>query len=222
MTIEQKMAKADDYYKRGKYKQAIFYYTNIVYEKTSSLTPKAQMRLADSYFKLKQYDDARFQYEDLIKLFPDYQDVATAYYMIGVCYYKQSLPPEYTQDETLKAIDAFSDFIDKFPLDERKNKALEYINKCNYKLLQKKYLNGYTYYKIYDYSAALMYFDEIIKLGNKNEPDRKSLYYSSIIYLKQKRYDKAKDTASKLIKKYPASKEAKKIKKYLKKYNIKL
>ena len=222
LSVPQKMKIADDYFNRGKYKKAVLYYTNIIYEKTSSLTPKAQMRLAESYYKLKQYEDALFQYQDMIKLFPDYDDIATAYYMIGICYYKISLPPAYTQEETIKAIDAFQNFIDKFPMDSRKKEALDYINKCNYKLLQKKYLNGYTYYKIYDYSAALMYFDEIIKLGNKNEVDKKSLYYSGIIYLKQNRLDKAKETAKKLLEKYPDSKEAKKIKKKVKKYKIKL
>ena len=222
LTIKQKMERADEYFKKGKYKLAVLYYTNIVYEKSSSITPKAQMKLGDSYFKMKQYDDALFQYQDLIKLFPDYDDIASAYFKIGLCYYKKSLPPPYTQEETIQAIDAFQSFIDKFPLNEKKQKVVDYINKCNYKLLEKKYLNGYTYYKLYDYSAALMYFDEIIKLGNKNEPDKKSLYYSTLIYLKQKRFDEAKKSAKKLITKYPNTKEAKKIKKKLKKYKISL
>ncbi len=220
LTTQQKMKKADYYFKKGKYKMAVLYYTDIVYEKTSSITPKAQMRLADSYFNMKQYQDALFQYQDLVKLFPDYSDIATAYFKIGLCYFKESLPAPYTQEETLKAIDAFQDFIDKFPFDSRKEKAIDYINKCNFKLLKKKYLNGYTYYKLYDYSAALMYFDEITKLNNKNEPDKKSLYYSTIIYIKQNLKSKARETAKKLLTKYPNSKEAKKILKKLKKYKI--
>ena len=135
LSTEQKMAKADSYFERGKYNQAVLYYTNIVYEKTSSITPLAQMKLAESYFKMNKFEDALMQYQDMIKLFPDYKDIATVYYMIALCYYNESLPPYYTQGDTQNAIESFQTFIDRFPMDSRRNKALDYINKCNYKLV---------------------------------------------------------------------------------------
>lgn len=75
----------------------------------------------------------------------------------------------------------------------------------------KKYYNGYAYYKLFDYSGALMYFDEIIKLGNNNEPDRMSLYYATKIYLARKEVENAETTGQKLINRYPQSEEAKRI-----------
>lgn len=222
LSTEQKMAKADSYFERGKYNKAVLYYTNIVYEKTSSITPLAQMKLAESYFKMNKFEDALMQYQDMIRLFPDYKNIGIVYYMMALCYYNESLSPYYTQEDTKNAIDAFQTFIDRFPLDSRKNKALDYINKCNYKLLEKKYLNGYTYFKIYDYSAALMYFKEIISLGNKNDLDKNSLYYSSIIYMKQSLILQAREMAKKLTKKYPNSKKTHKIEKIFKKNKIKI
>jgi len=222
LSTTQKMAKADLYFERGKYNQAILYYTNIVYEKTSSITPLAQMKLAESYFKMNKFEDALMQYQDMIRLFPDYKDIGTVYYMISLCYYNESLPPYYTQGDTKNAIESFQTFIDRFPMDSRRNKALDYINKCNYRLLEKKYLNGLTYFRIYDYSAALMYFKEIISLANKNDLDKNSLYYSSVIYINQDFASEAREMAAKLIKRYPDSQKANKIKKLFKKHKIKI
>jgi len=56
-----------------------------------------------------------------------------------------------------------------------------------------------------------MYFDEIIELGNSNEPDRMSLYYATKIYLERDDFEKAKLTGQKLISRYPQTKEAEKI-----------
>jgi outer membrane protein assembly factor BamD (BamD/ComL family) len=62
-----------------------------------------------------------------------------------------------------------------------------------------------------DYSAALMYFDEIIDLGNTDALDRKSLYYSAKLHLHQKNKEKAQLSYDRLTSRYPGSKEAKRL-----------
>lgn len=208
MTVENKMKIADELFEKEKYRKAIPYYTEVVFERNSKYTPTAQMKLADCYFNQNKFTEARFEYGELIRLFSDYKDIGRAYFQIGICYFNETLSPHYTQEETYKAISAFETFIEKFPFDARKKEAIDYIQQCRYKLLMKKYYNGYAYYKLYDYSAALMYFDEIIELGNNNEPDRMSLYYSTLIYLARDDFENAKSTGQKLIRKYPQTKEA--------------
>jgi len=208
MTVEQKMNKADELFEKEKYSKAIPYYTEVVFERNSIYTPTAQMRLADCYFNQNKFTEARFEYQELIRLFSDFKDIGRAYFQIGVCYFNETLSPHYTQEETYKAITAFETFIEKFPFDAKKKEAIDYIQKCRYNLLMKKYYNGYAYFKLYDYSAALMYFDEIIELGNNNEPDRLSLYYATKIYLARDDFTNARSTGQKLISKYPQSKEA--------------
>ncbi len=216
LPVEKKMQIANEFFDREKYHKAIPYYQNIVFEKNSVYTSEAQMKLADSYFEENRFAEARFEYQEMIRLFDDYDNISKAYFMIGVCWFNESLPAHYTQEETRKAIDAFETFLEKFPFDERKKDAIDYINECHYKLLEKKYNNGYTYYKMYDYSAALLYFDEIIELGNKDELDRLSLYYSALIHYKREDFQKAKQTTEKLSAKYPDSKETKKMQNLLK------
>jgi Tfp pilus assembly protein PilF len=62
-----------------------------------------------------------------------------------------------------------------------------------------------------DYSSALMYFKEITDLGNQDELDRKSLYYSIRIHIAQKNDTAANEGWQKLRSSYPDSKEVKKL-----------
>ena len=203
LPVEKKMEIADEFFEKRKYSKAIPYYSEVVFERNSKYTPEAQMKLADCYFEQAKYTDARFEYGEMIRLFSDYPEIGKAYFQLGICYYNETSSPHYTQEETYKSINAFETFIEKFPFDSKKKDAIDYIQKCRFKLLMKKYYNGYAYYKLYDYSAALMYFDEIIELGNNNEPDRLSLYYATKIYLERKDWVNAKTHGQKLINRYP-------------------
>ncbi len=211
MPVEEKMKIGNELFARKKYNRAIPYYTDVAFERNSSYTAEAQTRIADCYFRQNKFIDAIFEYEELIRLFPDYDSIDHAYFRIGVCHFERSLSPHYSQEETNSAIAAFEIFIEKFPFSQQKTEAIEYINKCHYKLLEKKYYGGYAYYKMYDYSAALIYFDEIIKLGNINEIDKNSLYYAAKIYIVRKDKDNALKISEKLNTRYPDSKETHKI-----------
>lgn len=213
--LEKKMQIADDFFEREKYHKAIPYYESVALERNSLLSSQAQLKLADCYFKQNKFMDALLQYETLIKLYNDAEEINRAYFQVGICYWEESMNAHYTQEETYNAIDAFETFLEKFPFDERKMEAIEYIQKCHYKILKKKYYNGYAYYKMWDYPAALLYFDEIIELGNNDEIDKLSLYHAARIYITRK--DKANTTLmlEKLNTKYPESKETAKINKLI-------
>jgi len=211
LSTEAKLKNADELFAKKKYSRAVVIYEEISFERKSAATAYATMKVADCYFNMNKFSEARARYEQFINSFPDHENVADAYFQVGVCLFEESLPPQYDQTETIKCIEAFQTFIDRYPNDPRYEKAVEYIHKCQYKLLEKQYLNGYIYYKMKDYSSALMYFDEIVSLGNIDELDRKSLYYSAKLHLYQKNYDKAKASYERLKNRYPDSKEAKRL-----------
>jgi outer membrane protein assembly factor BamD len=214
MTAEQKLKKADELFAARKYARAAELYEDVYFERASGYTAYALMREADSYFRINKFTEARTAYQEFTDSFPNHADVSTAHFRIGVCLYEESLPPQYDQTETLQCIDTFRKFVEKFPNDPRYQDAIDYVRKAQYKLIEKKYLTGYIEYKMKDYSAALMYFDEVTELGNSDRLDRLSLFYSTKIYRKQDLDDKAKDSYDRLKAKYPGSKETKKLAKY--------
>ncbi|MBP7310004.1 MAG: outer membrane protein assembly factor BamD [Candidatus Cloacimonetes bacterium] len=215
-STDANIAHADELFARGKYARAAQIYDKISFERRSASTAHATFRQAECYYNINKFSDARAKYEQFIDSFPDHEDVPSAYFRIGQCYFEESLPPQYDQDETIACIELFQNFVQRYPNDERYPQAVEYIRKSQYKLLEKKYLNGYIYYRMKDYSAALMYFDEIIALGNIDELDRKALFYSAKLHLHQQNRDKALASYNLLSSRYPESKEAKKLSKKFK------
>ncbi len=211
LSSQNKWETAQNYFQKAKYEKAIPYYQQLILERNSAYTAESQMKIGDCYFNIKKYNDSIFEYQELLRLFPDFKDANNAQYNIGLAYFNLSEGPHYTQDETNKSIDAFQEFIDKYPSDQRRNEAYNYIQKCQNKLIEKNYLAGYIYYKIEDYSSALMYFNEIIDLGNKDKLELKSLYYSGIIYYERKELELLYNIQTKLKDNFPDAKETRRI-----------
>ncbi|MDP2172282.1 MAG: outer membrane protein assembly factor BamD [Candidatus Cloacimonadaceae bacterium] len=211
MTGQEKLALADELFANKKFARAAELYGDVYFERTTVSTAYALMRQADSYFKINKFADARIAYLEFTDAFPQHQDVRTAFFKIGLCYLQESHSSEYDQTETLAGIEAFRTFISKYPNDERFQEALSQIRKAQYKLIEKRYRNGYIYFKMKDYSAALMYFDEVVNLGNTDSLDRQSLYYSALLHLKQNNHGAARTSFQTLQNKYPGSKETKKL-----------
>ncbi len=216
MPVEERFNIANDYYENEKYRKAIEYYETIVFDRNSVYTSEAQFKLALCYFNRKNYIDARFNFEQLIKQFPENSKVADAHFYIGECYFYESPKSHYTQEETLQAIEAFEVFLDKFPADLKRVEALNFIKLCQKKLAEKKYFNGYLYYRIKDYSSSLMYLNEVIEADYKNEFDLKARYYCSKIWLNRKQPEKAQPYYKTMQLKYPDSRETRKLAKYFK------
>ena len=215
MSVDEKMARGNELFEHEKWRKAIPYFQEVVFERKTAFTDEAQRKLADCYYHMKKWSDARFEYQELIRLFPDYEDIATAYYRLGQCWFEESLSFNYTQDETYEAIDAFTTFLERFPNDERVPNAVQYLEDANYKLLRKKYTNGYIYWRMKDYSAALLYLDEVREADLTDMIDRKALYISARIHLYRKDNELALPVIQELVQRYPDSREARRLQKHL-------
>jgi len=214
MAAEQKMQIADDFFQKEKYHKAAPFYSDLVFERNSIFTAEAQIKLANCYFLQNKFMEARFEYDELMRLFPDSEYAEYAQFQVGVCYFNEAQPAQYTQEETKMSIAIFDSFFEKFPYSEHTKDAISYVRKCQYRLLEKQYYTGYIYFKLFDYSSALMYFNEIIELGNKDNIDKMSRYYKILIF--QKRGEAVTQMIKSFLEKYPKSKEAGKIIKKIK------
>jgi outer membrane protein assembly factor BamD len=216
LTTDEKLAKADEFYNKGKFTRAAELYGQVYFERASASAAYALMRQGDSYFKVNRFTDARVAYDEYANTFNNRPDVSIAVFRSAVCLYEESLSAQYDQTETIQSIEAFRKFMEKYPRDERVNEAIQYIQKAQYKLIEKKFRTGYIYYKMKDYSSALMYFKEVTDLGNTDSLDRQSLYYSAMLLHRQKLGDQARAAYDTLMSKYPGSQEGKKLAKYFK------
>ena len=140
--------------------------------------------------------------------------------------YKMSPNFKLDQSYTVKAIEGMEQFINLYPGTERAEVANRLIDEMRRKLEQKSYEQGTLYYKIGQYQAAVISFQNTIKdfpESAKIEEIRflilKSSYIlaSNSIYEKQEeRFNETLDHYNVFIKKHPASKmlkEAKNIEK---------
>lgn len=207
---------AEKYFNKGKYRKAIPIYESIVSYKTSGITTDAQAKLAESYYLMEQYENARLEYQFLMRYSSNMNDLEIAYFRIGECFWKSSEPASYTQDETNSTISALEEYLVRYPTGKYRAEAIELIKKAEEKLLHKSYLNGYTYFMLSDYPAALLYFSEVLAVGDISEDDLKSAYYSAKIYYEQGNLERANSFKEYLRLSYPDEKLTKKIIKKLK------
>jgi outer membrane protein assembly factor BamD len=214
LTPQEKLAQADELFSRGKYSRAVDMYADLYFSRSVSSLPHVLMRQAECYFRVNRFSDARAVYEEFIETFPNNADISTAYFRTAQCLFEESYSAQYDQTETIHSIDAFKKFVEKYPTDPRYNQAVGYIQKAQYKLIDKKFQTGYIYYKMKDYSSALMYFKEITVLGNSDSLDRKAQYYTTLLLYKQNLMDEARESYQTLKSKYPGSKENQKLAKY--------
>jgi len=204
-----KWERAEGYFNREKYNKAIPYYQQLIFERSSIYTAEAQYKLGECYFFTKKYVDAIFEYQELLRLFPDVALSADAQYRIGEAYVKLSLKPELTQEDTNKAIENFTRFIEKYPRDTRIPEAYKHITNMQLKLIEKTFRTGYIYFKTKDYPASQLYLNEIIELGNRNDLEKKSVYYNTIIHIDRQNATEATNSINHLKKHFPDSRELK-------------
>ncbi len=148
MSTEEKINKGDTYYEGKKYSKAIPYYSSVVFEKTSGKTVYIKEKLANSYFYTKRYNDAIYEYEDIINLFAEYDNMEFVLRNLGLSYYKSSLDAHYTQEETYSAIEVFQRYLSKYSNSSHSTEIDSCLKELRDKLIEKKYYNGYIYYKI--------------------------------------------------------------------------
>jgi outer membrane protein assembly factor BamD len=79
-----------------------------------------------------------------------------AEYMTAFCQYKLSPSFRLDQEPSLKAINAFQDFANKYPESERVPECNEHIDELRAKLEEKAYEEGMLYYNLSQFEACCL------------------------------------------------------------------
>jgi len=223
----QKLLKSTDY--DLKYEKALEYYAEEDYYRSLSLleelvslyrgTKKAETiayHYAYCHYHQRDYILAGYHFKNFAQTYPNSEFTEECEFLSAYCFYLNS--PKYSLDQTntLRAIEAFQLFINKYPNSERKNEANDLIEKLRAKLEMKSFENAKLYHDLEYYNSAIValqnslkefpdteYREELLYLILKSQ----FLYAENSIESKQKeRYEKAMDYYYALIDAFPNGK----------------
>lgn len=111
----------------------------------------------------KNYRLAGNQFKNFSISFPQDSRKEEAAYMSALCYYEGSMDYNLDQSTTQTAINELQDFLNNYPTSERSKNINTLIDELSYKLEFKAYENARQYYKMGEYKAANVTFENVLE-----------------------------------------------------------
>ena len=214
LSDEQIYNRAKEYFDEGKYSKTIETLNELRYS-PSVWADDAHLLTAKAYISSGQPSLAATELKWLINQYSQSDLVEEASYLLGEAYRLASPRAELDQEYTKKAIDAYNDFLDTYPMSSFVDSAKAGIKLCREKLAHKQYLSAELYYKMKQDSAAIVYIDDIrTKYGDTNWRLWAD-YLEAEIKFRQKNIDRAKLLLKGILDKNPDEKLRKKTEKLL-------
>jgi outer membrane protein assembly factor BamD len=181
-----KLTVADRYFNQGDYHKAEVEYKDFLASFAGDeRSDYAQFRLAESYRNNEEYSLAAVEYRILITDYGYSEYVDDAFFLEGVCYYKEAPRPERDQIKTYTALGKINRFLKMFPDSPRQEEALKLRLNIYRHLGEKEFMNAKLYFSKEEYEAALVYLDKVIENYPGTRWEKKSLYYKALIMEKR-------------------------------------
>jgi outer membrane protein assembly factor BamD len=154
---------ADQYFDQKHYQKAQTLYEELypVYKGTPKFE---ELYYKDGYcfYYMENYRDAENFFKGFLEVFPNSAKAEEVDYMHALCFYKQSPKLELEQTNTAKSIGVMQTFINTHPGSPRIAEATEIIDKCRAKLEVKELRGADLYYKVGQYRAAALSYDNLL------------------------------------------------------------
>ena len=167
----------------------------------------------------KNYRLAANQFKNFTISFPQDPRKEEAAYFSALCYYEGSLDYNLDQSNTESAITELQNFINEYPDSERSKNINQMIDELSYKLEFKAFENARQYYKMAEYKAATVAFENVLEdfPATKLRPkiydiimkSKYELALNSVYDLKKERLDAAAAYAKRVITELPDSEYSK-------------
>jgi len=207
---------ANRYYGLKKWKQALALYErlpNLVAGTSDESDVKYKTAYANYYDK--NYKLAGYQFKNFVQISSNDPRVEEALYMSAICYYQSSDDYNLDQENTIVAIDELQDFLNKYPDSEKSKNIASLIDELSYKLEIKAYENARQYYKMGDYKAADIAFENVLEdypstklrsqIYTHMLKSKEILAINSIFDLKEERINSALSFARQVQRDFPDS-----------------
>ena len=129
----------------------------------SRLAPKAQYKAGLARENMGQYIEAVSAYNRVLERYPADDIADDAQYQIGFAWLRASQKSDYDQSAAQKALEAFEEFLIRYPSSEKAPQARQHINRLK-GLSSESSLNIARFYeKQRNYEAAYIYYNDVIQ-----------------------------------------------------------
>ncbi len=157
------LAESIRYYDKGDYLRAQTLMELILNQyRGTSQGEELFFKYAYTHYHLGSYQLAATYFTNFANTFAYSAYTEEADFMTAYSYYKQSPSFRLDQDPSVKAIDAFQDFANKYPESERVAQCNILIDELRAKLEEKAYAQGVLYYDLGQYQAAITSFENML------------------------------------------------------------
>lgn len=166
-------------YEKGDYMHANQLFENLLlYSRGREMSEKVNLYYAKSLLGSKDYYSAGYQFESFVKWYPYSKYAEEALFQAAYCKYLEA--PDYTLDQTLtkQSMDAFQEYIEKYPNSERVVEANKLMDELRENLIEKDYQNAFNYYKTMQYHAACVSFKRFLNdYPDVSQKRENAMYY---------------------------------------------
>lgn len=129
----------------------------------SPLAVKAQLNLIYAHFRKENYEEAVSAAERFVRLHPRHKNVAYAYYMRGLGFYKRLSDAYRDQQRTRDALVAFREVVSRFPDSDYSWESKRMINVCKDRMAEQEMVVARYYLDREDYIAANNRFQRVLQ-----------------------------------------------------------
>ncbi|MDR2841196.1 MAG: outer membrane protein assembly factor BamD [Paludibacter sp.] len=163
---ELKYNKAVEYFDKKDFMRATTLFEEVQnYFKGTDRSETLLNYLANAYLGQKDYYTAQDYFRAYTRTYPKGKFIQDVKFKIAYCYYLQSPDPRLDQTATGQAIEAFQEFIDFYPENERVPEAVKLQDEMSNKMSYKELLNARLYYNLGNYLGN-NYESAVITAGN--------------------------------------------------------
>lgn len=211
-----KLTKADEYYAKKQFLKANQLYEELlpVYKGTKNFE-NLYYHYAYTFFYNHDYLAASYHFKNFADLFPHSANTEECEFLKSLCLYKVSPEASLDQSNTIKSVTELQDFVNTHPDSRHVKEANKLIDESRAKLEEKDRAGAELYFKISEYHAAAVAFEQIMR----KYPDSRFVDYYQFMMLKanyayahrsvpekqEARYTRVTEDYSDFIRKFPKS-----------------
>ncbi|MBI2433195.1 MAG: outer membrane protein assembly factor BamD [Candidatus Hydrogenedentes bacterium] len=150
-------------YKKRPLKRAIEVYSMVI--DNQPFTPQAaeaQYKVGLCHYAREEYVEAAFEYRRVVEDYSASDWVDEASYGLAMCYYKDSLPPDYDQSPSQLAVEAVDTFVERYPNDERVPELQKMRGEMMERMAAHRLQIAQFYEKRREFKSAKIYYQVVV------------------------------------------------------------